>query len=102
MFGKNTDVDLNLIELEQALPMLAGLVMELQDCAFPLLKNIVVTSDLNEGMSGANFVVCVGAVPRKAGMERADLLKIHRLIARHDCHGRDCDLGLAIQSPRSR
>jgi len=48
MFGKNTDVDLNLIELEQALPMLAGLVMELQDCAFPLLKNIVVTSDLNE------------------------------------------------------
>lgn len=77
MFGKNTDVELHLIELEQSLPALNGVVMELQDCAFPLLKNIVVTADLNEGMRGVNWVICVGAVPRKAGMERADLLKIN-------------------------
>lgn len=77
MFGKNTDVELHLIELEPSLPALNGVVMELQDCAFPLLKNIVVTSDLNEGMKGVNWVICVGAVPRKAGMERADLLKIN-------------------------
>ena len=77
MFGADTQVDLNLIELEAALPALQGVVMELEDCAFPLLKNIVCTSDLNTGMSEANWVILVGAVPRKAGMERSDLLKIN-------------------------
>lgn len=51
--------------------------MELDDCAFPLLKNIVLTSDLNTAFKDANWVVCVGSVPRKDGMERADLLKIN-------------------------
>jgi malate dehydrogenase len=77
MFGKDTTVDLHLLELEQALPALEGVVMELNDCAFPLLKNIVVTSDLKTAMTGINWGVLVGAVPRKAGMERADLLKIN-------------------------
>ena len=77
MFGKDTTVDLHLIELEHSLPALRGVVMELQDCAFPLLKNVLSTSDLNEGMRDANWVILVGAVPRKAGMERGDLLAIN-------------------------
>lgn len=77
MFGPQVEVDLNLIELEAALPALEGVVMELQDCAFPLLRNINTTSDLNEGMDGVNWACLVGAVPRKAGMERSDLLEIN-------------------------
>jgi malate dehydrogenase len=77
MFGKDTTVDLQLIELEQSLPALAGVVMELEDCAFPLLKSVLCTSDLNKGMQNANWVILVGAVPRKAGMERGDLLAIN-------------------------
>lgn len=77
MFGSETEVELQLLELEQALPALKGVAMELEDCAFPLLKNIVMTSDLNTAFKDANWVVCVGSVPRKEGMERADLLKIN-------------------------
>lgn len=77
MFGPNTRVQLRLIELEAALPALEGVAMELQDCAFPLLDSIVCTASLDEGMSGANAAILVGAVPRKAGMERADLLEIN-------------------------
>lgn len=77
MFGSETEVELQLLELEQALPALKGVAMELEDCAFPLLKNIVLTSDLNTAFKDANWVVCVGSVPRKEGMERADLLKIN-------------------------
>ncbi len=77
MLGNETEIELQLLELEQALPALKGVAMELEDCAFPLLKNIVLTSDLNTAFKDANFVVCVGSVPRKDGMERADLLKIN-------------------------
>jgi malate dehydrogenase len=77
MFGAETDVELQLLELEPALPALRGVAMELEDCAFPFLKNIVLTSDLNTAFKDANWVLCVGAVPRKDGMERADLLKIN-------------------------
>lgn len=77
MFGANVEVELQLLELEPALPSLQGVAMELQDCAFPLLKNIVCTSDLNVAMRDINWAVLVGAVPRKAGMERSDLLKIN-------------------------
>jgi malate dehydrogenase len=77
MFGHDTEVDLHLLELEQALPSLQGVKMELEDCAFPLLKNIVTTSDVNVAMKDVNWAVLVGAVPRKEGMERSDLLKIN-------------------------
>ena len=77
MFGENTDIELNLIELEQSLPALEGVAMELDDCAFPLLKKIVCTSDLQKGMDGVNWAVLVGSVPRKQGMERSDLLQIN-------------------------
>ena len=77
MFGPNTEVELQLLELEAALPSLKGVAMELEDCAFPLLKNIVTTSDVSVAMKEANWVLLVGSVPRKAGMERSDLLKIN-------------------------
>lgn len=77
MFGLNVDVELRLLELEQALPALHGVAMELDDCAFPLLKNIVCTADLNEAMDGVNWALLVGSVPRKQGMERSDLLQIN-------------------------
>jgi malate dehydrogenase len=51
--------------------------MELDDCAFPLLKNIVCTSSLQEAMDGVNWALLVGSVPRKQGMERSDLLQIN-------------------------
>lgn len=77
MFGPETDVELQLIELEPALQALNGVAMELDDCAFPRLKKITATSDLKTGFKDANWSILVGAVPRKAGMERADLLKIN-------------------------
>lgn len=77
MFGPNTDVELSLLELEPALPALGGVAMELEDCAFPLLRNVTCTSDVNTAFKGANWTVLVGAVPRKPGMERADLLKVN-------------------------
>jgi len=77
MFGTNTDVELNLLELEPALPALEGVAMELDDCAFPLLKRIVCTADMNKAMDGVNWALLVGSVPRKQGMERSDLLQIN-------------------------
>jgi malate dehydrogenase len=79
MFGPTQPVILHLIEIpdEKALKALSGVVMELEDCAFPLLKGTVPTSDLNEGFRGVNWSLLVGAVPRKAGMERKDLLGIN-------------------------
>lgn len=77
MFGPDTEVELQLLELEPALAALNGVAMELDDCAFPLLKNIVCTSDLNTAFKDVNWALLVGAVPRKDGMERADLLKVN-------------------------
>lgn len=77
MFGPETEVELQLIELEGALTALNGVAMELDDCAFPLLKNIVCTSDYAKGFKDVNWAILVGSVPRKEGMERADLLKIN-------------------------
>jgi malate dehydrogenase len=77
MFGLDTEVELNLLELEQALPALKGVAMELDDCAFPLLKKVTTTSDVNVAMKDVNWAILVGSVPRKDGMERSDLLKIN-------------------------
>ncbi|MBI1842605.1 MAG: malate dehydrogenase [Verrucomicrobia bacterium] len=77
MFGPQQPVILHLIEIEPALPALQGVVMELDDCAFPLLKGVVASSDLNEGFKGVNWALLVGSVPRKQGMERKDLLVIN-------------------------
>jgi malate dehydrogenase len=77
MFGPNQPVILHLIEIEPALPALGGVVMELDDCAFPLLKGIIPTANLDEGFRGVNWALLVGSVPRKQGMERKDLLGIN-------------------------
>jgi malate dehydrogenase len=77
MFGPETQVDLQLLELDAALPALEGVAMELDDCAFPLLSRLVRTSDANQAFAGANWALLVGAVPRKAGMERKDLLTVN-------------------------
>jgi malate dehydrogenase len=77
VFGPDQPVNLRLIEIEPGMAALAGVMMELDDCAFPLLHSVVGTSDLNEGFKGANWALLVGSVPRKAGMERNDLLGIN-------------------------
>ena len=77
MFGADTELEFQLLELEPALPALRGIVMELDDCAFPLLKDVRARSSVNEAMRGVNWAVLVGAIPRKAGMERSDLLALN-------------------------
>jgi malate dehydrogenase len=77
MFGPEQPVILHLIEIEPALPALNGVVMELEDCAFSLLKGIVPTANLDEGFRNVNWALLVGSVPRKQGMERKDLLGIN-------------------------
>ncbi|MBG86798.1 MAG: malate dehydrogenase [Verrucomicrobiales bacterium] len=77
MFGPDQPVILHLIEIEPALPALEGVCMELDDCAFPLLKGTVPTASLDEGFNGVNWALLVGSVPRKQGMERQDLLGIN-------------------------
>ncbi|MEC7274439.1 MAG: malate dehydrogenase [Verrucomicrobiota bacterium] len=77
MFGPDQPVALNLIEIPPAIDSLKGVVMELDDCAFPLLKDVVATTDLEEGFKDVNWAILVGSVPRKDGMERADLLGIN-------------------------
>jgi malate dehydrogenase len=77
MFGPDQPVILHLIEIEPALKALNGVVMELEDCAFPLLKGVVPTANLDEGFRGVNWALLVGSVPRKQGMERKDLLGIN-------------------------
>jgi malate dehydrogenase len=77
MFGPDQPLTLHLIEIPDALGALDGVVMELHDCAFPLLESVVPTADLHEGFRDVNWALLVGSVPRKAGMERKDLLGIN-------------------------
>jgi malate dehydrogenase len=77
MFGPDQPVELVLIEIPQAIRALEGVVMELEDCAFPLVAKVSPTSDLDEGFRGVNWALLVGSVPRKQGMERKELLGIN-------------------------
>jgi len=77
VFGSETSIDLRLIEIPQGVAAARGVEMELRDCAFPLLKNVLVTDDLRQGFEGVDWALLVGSVPRKAGMERGDLLKVN-------------------------
>ncbi len=77
VFGPDQPVALNLIEVGPGLNALTGVVMELQDCAFPLLTDVVATGDLDAGFKDADWCLLIGAVPRKDGMERKDLLGIN-------------------------
>jgi malate dehydrogenase len=80
MLGPDQPVILHLLEITPALPALNGVVMELQDCAFPLLAGIVATDDVNVAARDVDFALLVGARPRGAGMERKDLLEANGAI----------------------
>lgn len=104
MFGPETEIELQLLELEQALPALGGIVMELEDCAFPLLKRVSHGSDVGEAMRDVNWALLVGAVPRKAGMERSDLLRVNGGIFREqgraiDAHAADDVRAFVVGNP---
>src|SRR6201993_3771379 len=77
MFGPDQPLRLHLIEIPAILGALDGVVMELDDCAFPLLETVIPTADLNEGFRDINWALLVGSVPRKAGMERKELLGVN-------------------------
>jgi malate dehydrogenase len=77
LLGPDQPVVLRLLEIEPAMQALEGVVMELEDGAHPLLEGIVATSDLKEAFSGTSWAMLVGSIPRKAGMERGDLLKVN-------------------------
>ncbi len=75
MFGSESKISLQLLEIPPALEALKGVAMELQDCSFPLLDEVIVTSNPDEAFNGANLCLLVGSKPRGPGMERSDLLK---------------------------
>lgn len=75
VFGQNTKITLKLLEITPALPALEGVVMELNDCAFPLLEKIVTTDDPETAFDGVNWAMLVGSKPRSKGMERGDLIR---------------------------
>ena len=77
LLGSDQPVELRLLEIEPALPALAGVAMELDDCAFPLLAGVASTSDAATAFDGVSWALLVGSVPRKAGMERRDLLTVN-------------------------
>jgi len=75
VFGKDQEVILHLLDIQPILPALNGVVMEMSDCAFPLVRDIVATADLAVAFKDIDYAFLVGAMPRKEGMERKDLLK---------------------------
>jgi malate dehydrogenase len=77
LLGPDQPVVLRLLEIEPAMKALDGVAMELDDCAFPLLAGIETTSDLTTAFSGTSWALLVGSIPRKAGMERGDLLNVN-------------------------
>jgi malate dehydrogenase len=77
MLGADQPIVLRLLEIEPAMKALEGVAMELDDCAFPLLTDIILTSKAEKAFEGASWALLVGSVPRKAGMERGDLLSIN-------------------------
>ena len=77
VLGPDQPIALKLLDIEPALPALEGVVMELEDCAFPLLHSTDVTSEAKTAFDGVSWALLVGSIPRKDGMERGDLLKIN-------------------------
>jgi malate dehydrogenase len=77
LFGPDVPVELRLIEIEPAMSTLEGVAMELDDCAFPNLVSMELTSDLAVGFDGVSWALLIGSVPRKQGMERRDLLGVN-------------------------
>lgn len=74
VLGADQPLVLHLLDIEACKKVLDGVVMEIDDCAYPLVQQIIATTDLKEAFTDCDFAVLVGGVPRKPGMERADLL----------------------------
>jgi malate dehydrogenase len=117
MFGKDVPVELSLLELPQAFGALKGVVMELEDGAFPLLSGVGMTASPVEAFRDCDWALLVGSVPRKAGMERGELLKINANVfveqgkalsqsARRDCRvlvvGNPCNTNALIAREHAR
>ena len=104
MLGKDQPVILQLLDITAALPAVKGVVMELDDCAFPLLQGVVVTDDPKVAFRDADCAVLVGARPRSKGMERKDLLEANGAIftvqgrALDEAASRDCKI-LVVGNP---
>ena len=77
IFGANTQVILQLLEITPVMPALEGVAMELEDCSFPTLKEIIPTDDAARAFKDCNFALLVGSFPRKQGMERKELLGVN-------------------------
>ena len=77
LLGHDQPVVLRLLEIEPAMKALEGVAMELDDCAFPLLQDMVLTHKAEEAFDGTSWALLVGSVPRKQGMERKDLLSVN-------------------------
>jgi len=74
VFGHNQPLVLHLVDIEPMVPVMGGVIMELEDLASPVLRKVTATSDLAEGFRGVDWALLIGSVPRKPGMERKDLL----------------------------
>ncbi len=100
LLGPDRPIELRLLEIEPALKALEGVVMELDDCAFPLLSGVQIGADPNKIFDGVNLALLVGARPRGPGMERSDLLAGQRC----DLHraGQGAELGCRQRRPRRR
>lgn len=77
LLGPNQMIDLVLLDIEQAMKSVKGVMMEISDCAFPLINKLIGTCDYEEAFTDADICLLIGAFPRKQGMERADLLKMN-------------------------
>jgi malate dehydrogenase len=75
VFGPDQPVSLQMLEITPALPALTGTIMELEDCAFPLLADVKASDKAEEAFEGADWVILVGGLPRKDGMSRAELIR---------------------------
>jgi len=80
VFGPQTPVTLQLLELESALPALSGVIMELEDCAFPTLAGVTATADPRVAFDGVSWALMLAAIPRRAGQARGDLLSVNAKI----------------------
>ena len=77
LLGPDQPVVLRLLEIEPGMKALEGVVMEIDDCSFPLLSDVIATTDLDTAFDGTSWALLVGSIPRKAGMERGDLLTVN-------------------------
>ena len=102
LLGPDQPVILQLLEITPALPALGGVVMELTDCAFPLVTGIVTSDDANAAFDGVNYALLVGSRPRTKGMERKELLEVNGAIFTDAGQGARGGRGRRRAHPRGR